>query len=148
MDFLLLLLKFAEGECADKNCAFMHTAPVCTFYLKQKCERKHCKFTHKKPSSQSDPPKMKTSEKNNKNPSVAPNVSNDAKNSEQAFLDLLTAHTKRLEQRLDQMQEKMEKNNNVWPQNTAFSQMWPTGQMHQLPQPSSIPLQAFQQRTV
>ena len=82
-----------------------------------------------------------------KNLSAAHNAATDAKNSEQTFLELLTAHTKRLEQRLDQMQEKMEKNNNLWPQNTAFTQMWPTGQMHQLPQPN-LQLQALQQRVV
>ena len=38
-----------DGECTDKKCAFMHAAPVCTFFKKQACKRKFCKFTHPKP---------------------------------------------------------------------------------------------------
>merc|ERR1712079_949061 len=98
-----LCQKFEEDGCVDKNCAFMHTAPVCTFYLKQKCERKHCKFTHKKSPPKEAPSKEdKSPEKAEKNLSAAQNVARDSKQSEKTFLDLLTAHTKRLEQRLDQ----------------------------------------------
>ena len=32
--------KFSDGGCKDSNCQFMHRAPVCTFYLKKKCDRK------------------------------------------------------------------------------------------------------------
>ena len=106
----------------------MHAAPVCTFYLKGKCERKHCKFTHKRPETPQD---TKLDEKNSKetekNHSLAPNADVNSKTNEQTFLDHLTTHTKRLEQmylttqkRMDQMEEKLEKNNNVWPTNTAF----------------------------
>ena len=74
-----------------------------------------------------------------------------SKNGELTFLDHLTTHTKRLEElylstqkRIDQMEEKIGKNNNIWPQNTAYPQMWPTGQLPQ----SNLPPQAFQQRIV
>ena len=42
--------KSSSGPCSDKKCTLMHTAPVCTFFKKQACERKFCKFTHPKPA--------------------------------------------------------------------------------------------------
>ena len=47
--------KFAAGKCKDSKCSFLHAAPICTFFLKNKCDRKHCKFTHpSKPAQQKD----------------------------------------------------------------------------------------------
>ena len=88
------------------------------------------------------PSQLKTHERTHTN--AKPPIS-EQKTSEQTFLDLLTTHTKRLEQRLDQMQEKMEKNNNIWSQNPALTQMWP--QMHQIASPN-LPIQTIQQRVV
>ena len=147
--------KFSDGGCEDKNCSFMHPAPVCTFYLKKKCDRKHCKFTHKRPEKETATQDLSKEDKRaEKSHSDAQNADRHSKNGVQTFLDHLTTHTKRLEElylstqkRLDQMEEKMGKNNNIWPPNTAFPQMWPSGQMQQIPQ-SNLPPQAFQQRIV
>ena len=31
--------KYEAGECDDKACTYMHAAPVCTFFLKNKCQK-------------------------------------------------------------------------------------------------------------
>ena len=101
--------KFEAGECDDKTCTYMHAAPVCTFFLKNKCQRKHCKFTHPKN-------KTETNKDKNGNHSNAHAVTNSSGHeaSPQSFLEQITKLTKILEQqmkstnkRMDQMEAKL-----------------------------------------
>ena len=114
----------------------MHSAPVCTFFLKQKCERKHCKFSHPKT------PQNKSGEKteDEKNHSAAPKAKRVSEKSDEdengntnSFLEIFSKLQKRLDQRdqmfqerLDKMEKKME--SNPVPQITGFPTMWPAGQ--------------------
>ena len=114
----------------------MHTTPICTFFLKQKCERKHCKFTHPKPTP-SKPDKKTVVERN---PSGAQNAKKDSGNSDEngnmtSFLEEFTKLQKQLEQRdqmfqerLDKMEKSVARETPTLPQMAAFPPMWPTGQ--------------------
>ena len=114
----------------------MHTAPVCTFFLKQKCERKHCKFTHPKPTLSKQGKKTV----DERNPSGDPNAKKDSGKSDEngnisSFLEEFTKLQKQLEQRdqmfqerLDNMEKKMVRENNSLAQIAAFPPMWPAGQ--------------------
>ena len=104
---------FAAGKCNDKNCVYMHAAPVCTFFLKGKCQRNHCKFTHKK-ETLDHKPRDNNNGGNTENPTYAKVVTNG----QDSFLDQFMKLTKRLEERMDQMEQKMVKGNN---NNSPFS---------------------------
>ena len=86
----------------------MHAAPVCTFFLKDKCQRKHCKFTHKKETIDHKPRGNNNKEGKNETNTYAKAVTNG----QDSFLDQFMKLTKRLEERMDQMEQKMVKGNN------------------------------------
>ena len=153
--------KFSDGQCKDKKCAFMHTAPVCTFFLKQKCQRKHCKFTHPKPPKK--PSNSEEKSESEKNPSDAPIAKRDSKEEDEngnmkSFLEEFTRLQKRLDQRdqlfqerFDKMEKRMERDSNSLTQHTAFPPLWPAGQVSQNqmhPVPQNLQIQTLQPRLV
>ena len=135
-----------KSKCTDKKCKLMHPAPVCSFYKKQACERKFCKFSHPKGSSKEvkaaskpDIPEKKKKGKKSpeaKNPSDAHIAAIDLKMD--TFLGEMAKFTKELNQMKSQIEANGSTNNNrLGFQSAAF----PTMLMQQNPQ-----LQAMQQR--
>ena len=121
--------KFISEGCKDNKCTYMHPAPVCSFFLKNKCERKHCKFTHKRKAQKDEiqaqthgPEKSEKNEKphdEKKDPSDAQHVNNDTKM--ETFLEEWASKFTKM---LDQMDNRIQATiNNNRIQQSPFPQM-------------------------
>ena len=144
--------KSIAGKCTDKKCLLMHAAPVCTFFKKNACERKFCKFSHPKPTPKAasneeqknekkKPKKPENSEQNEKlrKSKEEKNLSNaqivEINSKIDSFLEQVT-------KRINQMESRIEangsiNNNRMNYQGAAFPQMMMQAQP---------PMQTMQQR--
>ena len=123
----------------------MHAAPVCTFFKKNACERKFCKFSHPKPTPKAasneeqknekkKPKKPENSEQNEKlrKSKEEKNLSNaqivEINSKIDSFLEQVT-------KRINQMESRIEangsiNNNRMNYQGAAFPQMMMQSQPH------------------
>ena len=127
----------------------MHAAPVCTFFKKQACERKFCKFSHPKPEPKSAPKhEQKADLKKVKNPENADQNGNNRlaeqeKNPSDAHIVAINSKMdtflEQVTKRINQMELKLEanaiNNNRLNYQNASFSPMM----IQQTPQLQSMP---------
>ena len=144
--------KFASGKCTDKKCSLMHTAPVCTFFKKNACGRKFCKFSHPKPppktasdeeqkTEKKKPKKPENSEENgkqrklkeDKTPSNAHIVEINSKID--SFLEQVT-------KRINQMESRIEANGTI--NNNRMN--YQAAAFPQLMMQTQPPMQPMQQR--
>ena len=132
--------KFSTGKCIDKKCKLLHPAPVCTFFKKKACERKFCKFTHPKPA-QKDLGKKFPEKPGNPEHKKPKNHDKKESHSDAHIVKMnskIDTFLEEVSKRINQMESKIEANNNRMNfQSAAF----PSMMMQQNPQ-----LQTMQQR--
>ena len=130
----------------------MHAAPVCTFYKKNACERKFCKFSHSKPApkaaSNEEPKIEKKKPKNPENSEDKEKLRKSKEDKTPSNAQIVEINTKidsfleQVTKRINQMESRLEangsiNNNRMNYQGAAFPQM-----MMQ----SQPPMQQMQQR--